>query len=132
MFTDKAALSLHVTDGGEIRLAPSQQQGSSRKLVQPPFDHLRGGLPPELATTSCVSNCSNRERKDRRVVNNAEAMSPGATGTWRIICRLVEDDICGMKWGARDDANILAEMESTILDQLICEETDELMQLTVA
>ena len=109
-------------------MAPRQPQGSRRKLLQPPFDDLRGGLPPEDSTTSRLSNCSSKERKDRRVANNAELIAPAATGVWRMICRVVEDDIRGTKWGARDDCNIAAEVESEILDQLIC---DELMQLTV-
>jgi hypothetical protein len=131
MFTDKAALSLHVTDGEDIRPVPSQLQGSRRKLTQAPFDDHGSGLPLEAPSISRASNCSGRERRDRRAMNNAEANAPAATGMWRIICRLVEDDVCGMKWGGRDDGNIAAEMELAILDQLICKETDELMQLNV-
>jgi hypothetical protein len=122
---------LHVTDGGEIRPAPSQLQGSRRKLIQAPFDDHGDRLPPEVPSTSRTSNCSGRERRDRRATNNAGAIAPAVTGMWRIICRLVEDDVCGVKWGDRDDGNIAAEMESAILDQLIREETDVLMQLTV-
>ncbi|CAM0958115.1 unnamed protein product [Alopecurus aequalis] len=116
-------------DRGEIPSAPSQQQGSRRKLLLAPCDDLRGSLPREAATTSRVSNCSSKERRDRRAVNTStEVIAPAATGMWRIICRLVEEDICGVKWGGRDDCNVAAAVESEILDQLIC---DELMQLTV-
>jgi hypothetical protein len=131
IFTEKAALPLHVTDGGEIQLALSQLQGSRRKLPQSPLDDHGGHLPPEAPGTSRASNCSGRERRDRRAVNKAEAITPAATGMWRIICRLVEDDVCCVKWGGRDESNIAGEMESAILDQLICEETDELMQQAV-
>uniref|UniRef100_A0A0A9EE82 Uncharacterized protein n=1 Tax=Arundo donax TaxID=35708 RepID=A0A0A9EE82_ARUDO len=35
-----------------------------------------------------------------------------------------------MEWLTQDGANIVTEMESGILDQLICEATDELLQLS--
>ncbi|KAM0855351.1 hypothetical protein ACQ4PT_049840 [Festuca glaucescens] len=128
---DQAEQCSPTSDEGEIRLALSQLQGSRRKLLQSPLDDHGGHLPPEAPSTSCASNCSGRERRDRRAVNKAEAIAPAATGMWRIICRLVEDDVYGVKWGGRDESNIRDEMESAILDQLICEETDELMQRAV-
>ncbi|XP_051227248.1 uncharacterized protein [Lolium perenne] len=128
---DQAEQCSPTPDGGEIRLALSQVQGSRRNLPQSPLDDHGGHLPPEAPNTSRASNCSGRERRDRRAVNKAEAIAPAATGMWRIICRLVEDDVCGVKWGGRDESNIADEMESAILDQLICEETDELMQQAV-
>lgn len=120
-------MPLHVPDGGETRPAPRQQQGSRRKLPQANSDNLGGDPRPAAAS----SKCSDRERRDRRVVNKAEAIAPDATGIWRIICRMVEEDICGMKWQARYNGDIAAEMESEILDQLIWEQTAELMQLIV-
>uniref|UniRef100_A0A452XUU4 Uncharacterized protein n=1 Tax=Aegilops tauschii subsp. strangulata TaxID=200361 RepID=A0A452XUU4_AEGTS len=132
--TDEASLSLHVPDGGETRLAPRQQlQRSRRKLLQANSDNLGDDPRPAAASSSsCVSKCSDRNRRDRRVVNNkAEAIAPDATGIWRIICRMVEQDICGIKWQARGGGDIAAAMGSEILDQLIWEQTAELMQLTV-
>ncbi|KAM0876747.1 hypothetical protein ACQ4PT_035966 [Festuca glaucescens] len=125
---DQADQCSPTSDGGEIQLAPSQLRGSRRKLPQSPFDDHGSRLPPEGPSTSRASNCSGRERRDRRAVNKAEAIAPAVTGIWRIICRLVEEDVCCVKWGGRDEGNIADEMESAILDQLICEETDELMQ----
>ncbi|KAF6993508.1 hypothetical protein CFC21_010391 [Triticum aestivum] len=122
------------SDGGETRLAPRQQlQRSRRKLLQANSDNLGDDPRPAAASSSsCVSKCSDRNRRDRRVVNNkAEAIAPDATGIWRIICRMVEQDICGIKWQARGGGDIAAAMGSEILDQLIWEQTAELMQLTV-
>uniref|UniRef100_A0ACD5W790 Uncharacterized protein n=1 Tax=Avena sativa TaxID=4498 RepID=A0ACD5W790_AVESA len=130
--TEEAEQCSPASDGEEIRpAAPRQEQGSRRKLPQPHFEDLGGHLPPQAVSTCHVSDCSGSNRRDRRMVNNAEVVAPAAPGIWRTICRLVEDDICGMKRGGRDDANIAAEMESAILEQLICEETEELVQLTV-
>lgn len=65
-------------------------------------------------------------------MNTAEVITPDVTGICQLICRLVEEDLNNMKRVIRDDANIAAEMEEEILDQLICEATDELMQLRSA
>ncbi|KAM3400434.1 hypothetical protein ACQJBY_005358 [Aegilops geniculata] len=120
------------SDGSETRPAPRQQQGSRRKLLQTDSDNLGGALPPAAASSSsCVSKCSDRDRRYKRVVNKAEAIAPDATSIWRIICRMVEQDICGINWQARGGGDIAAEMGSEILDQLIWEQTAELMQLTV-
>ncbi|KAE8772019.1 hypothetical protein D1007_56030 [Hordeum vulgare] len=123
------------SDGGEtLPAAPrQQQQGSRRKPLQADSDNL-GGDPRHAAasSSSCVSKCSDRDRRDRRVVKNkAEASTPDATGIWRIICRMVEQDICGINWQARGGGDIAAEMGSEILDQLIWEHTAELMQPVV-
>ncbi|XBJ22552.1 hypothetical protein VPH35_000928 [Triticum aestivum] len=121
------------SDGGETRPAARQLQRSRRKLLQANSDNFGGDPPPAAANPSCrVSKCSDKERRDRRVVNNkAEAIAPDATGIWRIICRMVERDICGINWQARGGGDIAAEMGSAILDQLIWEQTAELMQLIV-
>ncbi|KQK07890.1 uncharacterized protein LOC104583252 [Brachypodium distachyon] len=116
---------------GENWLALREHQGLRRKLLQPHSEDLSGGLPPAPAVprTSHVSNFSYGERRGMRLLNKVEVIAPDATSIWRNICRLLEKDICGMKWEARDDGDLATEMEREILDQLICEETDELMQL---
>ncbi|XP_037451949.1 uncharacterized protein LOC119322566 [Triticum dicoccoides] len=121
------------SDGGETLLAPSQQQQRTRrKLLQANSDNFGGNPRPAAASSSsCVLKCSDRDRRDRRVVNKAEATGRDATGIWRIICRMVEQDICGMQWQTMDNGNIAAEMASEILDQLIWEQTAELVQLTL-
>lgn len=124
-------LSLNVPSAGENWLALREHQGLRRKLLQPHSEDLSGGLPPAPAVprTSHVSNFSYGERRGMRLLNKVEVIAPDATSIWRNICRLLEKDICGMKWEARDDGDLATEMEREILDQLICEETDELMQL---
>ncbi|KAM3406810.1 hypothetical protein ACQJBY_000714 [Aegilops geniculata] len=121
------------SDRGETRPAPRKQlQRSRRRLLQANSDNLGGALPPAAASSSsCVSKCSDRDRRYKRVVNKAEAIVPDATGIWRIICRMVEQDICGINWQARGGGDIAAETASEIFDQLIWEQTAELMQLTM-
>ncbi|CAN6331285.1 unnamed protein product [Urochloa humidicola] len=85
---------------------------------------------PSPARSSChaSSRNSDRERRNRRVVNKAEVIAPDVTGIWQPICRLVEEDLKSMKWLVKDGANVVAEMELGILDHLICEMMDELVQ----
>ncbi|CAN6326567.1 unnamed protein product [Urochloa humidicola] len=85
---------------------------------------------PSPARSSChaSSRNSDKERRNRRVVNKAEVIAPDVTGIWQPICRLVEEDLKNMKWLVKDRANVVAEMESGILDHLICEMMDELVQ----
>jgi hypothetical protein len=66
------------------------------------------------------------------MVNQSEAratVTDNVAGVWQPIGTLVED-LKSMEWVTRDGANIFAEMGSGILDQLICEATAELVQLS--
>ncbi|XP_062181271.1 uncharacterized protein LOC133885560 [Phragmites australis] len=104
-----------------------KQQSSGRKL-RSNFDQIDD---LSHATSTChATRCSDRERRNRRVVNKAEVITPDVTGIWQPICRMVEEDLKNMDWFTRDGANVVAEMESGILDQLLCEATDELLQLS--
>ncbi|WVZ96065.1 hypothetical protein U9M48_041748 [Paspalum notatum var. saurae] len=108
-----------------------EQQNSRMKLLHADFDQnfqLDNDLTP--ARSSChVSRCSdNREGRNKRVVNRAEVVTPDVAGIWQPICRLVEEDLKNMEWQTRDAAIVVAEIESGIFDQVICEMMDELMQ----
>jgi hypothetical protein len=85
---------------------------------------------PSPARSSChaSSRSSDRERRNRRVVNKAEMTAPDVTSMWQPICRLVEEDLKSMKWLVPDSANVVAEMESDIFDHLIHEMMDEIVQ----
>ncbi|KAJ1261423.1 hypothetical protein BS78_09G028700 [Paspalum vaginatum] len=107
-----------------------EQQNSRRKLLHADFDQnfQLDNLTP--ARSSChVSRCSDsRERRNKRVVNRAEVVTPDVAGIWQPICRLVEEDLKNMEWPTGDGAVAVAEIESGILDQVMCEMMDELLQ----
>ncbi|CAL4903076.1 unnamed protein product [Urochloa decumbens] len=98
-----------------------EQQDSRRK---------RHADSPSPARSSChaSSRSSDRQMRNRRVVNKAEVIAPDVTGIWQPICRLVEEDLKNMKWSVKDGTSVVADMESGILDHLICEMMDELVQ----
>ncbi|CAL4910520.1 unnamed protein product [Urochloa decumbens] len=98
-----------------------EQQDSRRK---------RHADSPSPARSSChaSSRSSDRQMRNRRVVNKAEVIAPDVIGIWQPICRLVEEDLKDMKWSVKDGASVVADMESGILDHLICEMMDELVQ----
>ncbi|CAN6336193.1 unnamed protein product [Urochloa humidicola] len=103
------------------------EQQDSRRKRPADFDQFDS---PSPARSSChaSSRSSDRERRNRRVVNKAEVIAPDVTSIWQPICRLVEEDLKNMKWSVKDSANVVPEMESGILDHLICEMMDELVQ----
>ncbi|PUZ63843.1 hypothetical protein GQ55_3G099200 [Panicum hallii var. hallii] len=101
------------------------EQQNSRKL-HADFDQF-DNLSPPRSSCHASSKSSDRER-NRRVVNKAEVIAPDVTGIWQPICRLVEEDLKNMKWSVHDGANVVAEMESGILDHLIREMVDEFVQ----
>ncbi|KAL6594612.1 hypothetical protein ACP70R_048350 [Stipagrostis hirtigluma subsp. patula] len=105
-----------------------EQQSSGRKL-HPDVDHLDD---VSTARSSCrASRSSDKERRNSRVMNKSESITPDVAAILQPICRLVEEDLKNMEWLTRDGANIVvAEMESGILDQLVCEAIDELAQLS--
>ncbi|KAJ1261425.1 hypothetical protein BS78_09G028700 [Paspalum vaginatum] len=91
-----------------------EQQNSRRKLLHADFDQnfQLDNLTP--ARSSChVSRCSDsRERRNKRVVNRAEVVTPDVAGIWQPICRLVEEDLKNMEWPTGDGAVAVAEIES--------------------
>ncbi|CAL5097159.1 unnamed protein product [Urochloa decumbens] len=99
----------------------------SRRKQHADFDQFDS---PSPARSSChaSSRSSDRERRNRRAMNKAEVIAPDVTGIWQPICRLVEEDLKSMKWSVKDGTNVVADMESGILDHLICEMMDELVQ----
>ncbi|CAN6349589.1 unnamed protein product [Urochloa humidicola] len=101
-----------------------EQHNSRRK----PHDDFHQFDNPSPARSSCHASRSSRERRNRRVVNKAEVIAQDVTGIWQPICRLVEEDLKNMEWLVQDGANVVAEMESGILDHLIREMMDELVQ----
>lgn len=102
-----------------------EQQNSTRQL-HADFDQFDNTSP---ARSSChVSRCPDRERRNRRLVNKAEVITPEVSGIWQPICRLLEEDLRNMEWPTRDGANVIAEIESGVLEHLICETTKELVQ----
>ena len=98
------------------------EQQKSRKL-HADFDQF-DNLSPPRSSCHASSRSSDRERRNRRVVNKAEVIAPDVTG----ICRVVEEDLKNMKWSVHDGANVVAEMESGILDHLVREMVDEFVQ----
>ncbi|KAF0923077.1 hypothetical protein E2562_003306 [Oryza meyeriana var. granulata] len=111
----------------EIRLAANQQ--SSRRKLQPDFDDDLDNLLFPAVSTCHVSKCSDRERRNRSVVNKAEVITPNVSCTSQFICRLVEEDLNSVRWLTSDSKeDISADIGSEILSQLICETADELMQ----
>lgn len=107
----------------EAHFALEQQSSTSK---------LHGQLDDISPTASPVhaSRCSDRDKRNRRMVNRSEVTTPDVSSIWQPICRLVEEDLKNMEWLARDGANIVAEMDSEILDHLICEATAELVHLS--
>jgi len=102
------------------------EQRNSRRKLHPDFFQLDNLSPPR---SSChVSRCSDRERRNRRVVNEDEVITPEVSGIWQPICRLVDEDLKNMEWPARDGANVVAEIEHGILEHLMCEMVDELLR----
>ncbi|RCV15339.1 hypothetical protein SETIT_3G049800v2 [Setaria italica] len=103
-----------------------EEQNSRRK----PHADLDQFDNPSPARSSChaSSRSSDRERRNRRVVNKDEVIAPDVTTIWQPICRLVEEDLKNMKWLVRDGADVVADMESGILDHLVREIMDELVQ----
>ncbi|GJN36179.1 hypothetical protein PR202_gb25019 [Eleusine coracana subsp. coracana] len=104
-----------------------EQQNSTKNL---PSNVVQ--LDDMSPTTSPVhaSRCSDGDGRNRRVVNRSEVSTPDVTGIWQPVCRLVEEGIKNMEWLTQDGANLIGEMDSEILDQLICEATVELVQLS--
>ncbi|KAK3140839.1 hypothetical protein QOZ80_5AG0406530 [Eleusine coracana subsp. coracana] len=105
-----------------------EQQNSTKNL---PSNFVQ--LDDMSPTTSPVhaSRCSNGDRRNRpRVVHRSEVSTPDVTGIWQPVCRLVEEGIKNMEWLTRDGASLIGEMDSEILDQLVCEATVELVQLS--
>ncbi|RLN31094.1 uncharacterized protein C2845_PM05G11290 [Panicum miliaceum] len=102
------------------------EQQNSRKL-HADFDQF-DNLSPARSSCHASSISSDRERRNRRVVNKAVVIAPDVTCIWQPICRLVEEDLKNMKWSVHDGANVVAEMESGILDHLIHEMVDEFVQ----
>ncbi|KAG0516757.1 hypothetical protein BDA96_09G030700 [Sorghum bicolor] len=97
---------------------------NSRRKLHPDFFQLDNMSPPR---SSChVSRCSDRERRNRRVVNKDEVITPEVSGIWQPICRLVEEGLKNMEWLTLDGANVVSEIEYGILEHLICEMVDEL------
>ncbi|TVU18082.1 hypothetical protein EJB05_34152, partial [Eragrostis curvula] len=111
---------------GEARFALEQQ--ISREKSQTDLDQLDEVTPARSSVHA--SRCSDRERRHRRMVNECEVSTSYVSGIWPPVCRVVEEDIRNMEWLPRDGANVVAEMDSDILDQLIYEATVELVQLT--
>ncbi|KAL5231357.1 hypothetical protein ABZP36_030133 [Zizania latifolia] len=111
----------------EIR--PVLKQQGSRRNLRPDFDDDLDNLLSPATRTCRVSKCSDKDRSNRSVVNNAlEVFSPDVSGTLQLICRLVEEDMNSMRWLTRDSEDIAADIGSEILDHLMCETADELMQ----
>ncbi|KAL6865370.1 hypothetical protein ACP4OV_016521 [Aristida adscensionis] len=104
------------------------EQQCARSKLKADFNELDNASPAR--SNSHSSRCSDRERRNRTVVNKEEVIAPDVARIWQPVCRVVEEDIKNMEWLSRDGTNVVAaEMESGILDQLICEAVDELVQL---
>jgi hypothetical protein len=104
-----------------------EQQSSTRK--QHASSVQLDDMSP-AASTALASTCSERDRRNRRMVNKSYVSTSDVTGIWQPICGLVEEDLRNVEWLPRDGANLVAEMDSDILDQLICEATVELVRLS--
>ncbi|TVU02635.1 hypothetical protein EJB05_51851, partial [Eragrostis curvula] len=111
---------------GEVQFVLEQQ--ITREKSQTDLDQLDEVTPARSSVHA--SRCSDRERRHRRMVNECEVSTSHVSGIWPPVCRVVEEDIRNMEWLPRDGANVVAEMDSDILDQLIYEATAELVQLT--
>ncbi|KAF8725756.1 hypothetical protein HU200_020308 [Digitaria exilis] len=119
------ALLLYPLTADEIQNTFEQQ--NSRRKLHADFDHF-DNLSSARSSCHASSRCSDKERRNRRVVNKAEVIAPDVTGIWEPICRLVEEDLKNMKWLIQDGSNVVAEMESGILDHLIREMVGEFVQ----
>ena len=108
----------------EVQTTLEQQNPMKLHADFDQFDNLS----PPRSSCHASSKSSDRERRNRRVVNKAEVIAPDVTGIWQPICRLVEEHLKNMKWSVHDGADVVAEIESGILDHLIHEMVDEFVQ----
>jgi hypothetical protein len=104
-----------------------EQQSSTRKH---PTSSVQLDDMSAATSTALASTCSEREENNRRTVNKSCVSAPDVPGIWQPICGLVEEDLRNVEWPPRDGANLVAEMDSEILDQLVCEATVELVLLS--